>query len=729
MLALKLQCHKNKLIVKIIAVYLMSNTPNNTSEANNKNDQGLDGILKQAEKLEVQLNASKLFKKNTDYFMRLDANKYGEYINNYVPTNYQLLIDQNNQFNIIDLKSKNLIYNKNPKIIAMEQVVKYAKEPHILYNKIVKSHNFNKKWLHNKILHSSIDKFEALNIEKNMPSLDKIGFMVALGCGLGYQFSELINSYDIQHLFIYDYEKDFFYASLYTTDWSVLSDYFAKKKGTFVLHIGNAPQHTVNDIIQYRTKIGFHNVINTHFFTHFLNANNIEFNKRLRTQFSIIGGSIGFSDDERTSLAHTVYNLNKNHPLLIQSKKEIGRLPPVIMIANGPSLDTQIEFIKQNANKAILVSCGSAIGTLYNLGIKPDIHIEMERSFLTAQNTDRSTDLNYTKDITLVCLNTVAPKTLEKFKNVFIATKANDIGSEIILSEFKDQDITILNYCNPTVSNAGLAIICTLGFKEVYLTGTDFGMVNKDQHHAKNSVFIQKLETHTKNSGCNETEGTRKKKAFLTLNKHTLPISPNKIQGNFCNEVFTTPALINSKRYIEILLRNYPHVLCINSCNGAFIEGTITKKVDDLKINSNVIDKERIINKVLENNFYTPTNTHFSESYIKNKYFFEGGDFKKEFTLNDQMKNTKTLYNDISIIFAKLKVLEMNSPVMYRILSSSIEMYLGVMYSYCIRAKTNEEFKECYKIGKEKLSELVGGLIEMIENKLFELDDTIRKID
>jgi hypothetical protein len=706
----------------------MSNTKKEEISSDSEKNQGLVTLLKQAEKIEVQLNASKLFKKNIDFFGGVDPSTYNEY-QSYTPTSYQLLIDQNNQFNIIDLKSKKLIYNKNPKIIAEEQVLKYETEPHILYNKILKSPVFQEGWLHNKILHSALDKLEALHLEKNLPSLDKIGFMVALGCGLGYQFTELINSFDIQHLFIYDSEKDFFYASLYTTDWSALSDHFTKKRGTIVLQIGNAPQHTVNGIINYRISIGFHNMMNIYFFTHFLNENNSDFTKRLHSQFQVIGQTIGFSDDERISLAHTVYNLNENRPLLIKSKKEIGSLPPVIMIANGPSLDTQIEFIKQNQKKAILVSCGTALGTLYNLGIKPDIHIEMERCFLTAQNIDLSTDLTYTKAITLVCLNTVPPKALEKFKNSFIATKANDLGSEIILSEFKGQQITILDYCNPSVSNTGLALICALGFKEVYLTGTDFGMVNKEKHHAKNSVFNQKEEIHTKNSDFNDTEVTRKKKAFITLNKHTLSISQNKIQGNFCNEVFTTTLLNDSKRNIEILLKNYPQVLCINSCNGAFIEGSITKKVEQLKIDGNVIDKERVIDKILGNSFYTPKNTELSESYVKNKYFFGVKDLKKAFTLKDETKNSKTLYNDISIIFSNLKALEKNAPVMYSMLNSSIEMLLAVMYSHCIRTKTAEEFKECYKIGKEELNELVDGLIEMIKNRLFKLDDQTREIE
>jgi hypothetical protein len=686
----------------------MSNTPQNTSSTHNENKQNLDGVLKKAEKLQVQINASTLFKKNVDYFVARDPAIYSEYLN-YVPTNYQLLIDTNNQLNIINLNTKKIIYNADPKKIARDQVIKYTDNPYLLYTKLSKIPE-GSKFIHHEITNAAIERLESCNVESNSPSLDeKIGFMVALGCGLGYHLTELIDEFDIQNLFIYDSEKDFFYASLYCTDWPDLCEHFTKKNGRIALQIGTTPQHTVNSIINYRAKIGLHNTVNMQFFPHFSNEGNIDFKQRLLNQFSIMGAATGFIDDERISLAHTVYNLNKNHPLLIHAKKEIDALPPVILIANGPSLDSQIPFIKDNIHKAILVSCGSALGTLYKLGIKPDIHIEMERCLTTAQFIEYSTDIDYTKSIDLLCLNTVSPIVIEKFNRVFIATKASDLGCEIIAHEISDQPIKILEDCNPTVSNAGLAFICTLGFKEVFLMGTDFGMAKKEEHHSKNSVY----------------NNLDKDSPVLKLMQKIMFSGQHKTQGNLCEEVYTTSLLNNSKRVVEILLEKNPDILCINSCDGAFINGSKSVKIANLNINNDVIiNKKETINRILANNFYTPENLDISEEYIKNKYMINTNAVKKAFTLTEEITDIKTLYEHISIIFSNLKVLEKDAPIMHQLLKGSIEIHLALVYSYCIRTKTTQEFRQCYRIGKEQLGELVDGIIDIMDHKLLTLDDT-----
>lgn len=685
--------------------------PTNKSPLSHEKNDDLNAIFKKAEKLQVQLEASNLFKKNLDYFVGADATTYSEYID-FVPTNYQLLIDTNNQLNIIDLKSKQLVYNTDPKKIAKDQVINYIDKPFLLYTKLLKIPKRNENWIHDKIINETIDIFKKYNIEENLPSLDKIGFMVALGCGLGHHLNELANSFDIQHLFIVDSEKDFFYASLYSIDWPALCDHFTKKNGTIVLQIGKTPQQSVNHIINYRASIGLHNTSNTQFFTHFLNDSNIDFNKRLRKQFPF-SASVGFFDDERISLAHTVYNLNKKHPILIDSKKEIENLPPVILIANGPSLDFQIPFIKENKNRAILISCGTALGTLYNLGIKPDIHIEMERCSNVAQFIDYGTDLTYTKSITLLCLNTVSPLVIKKFKDTFIAAKANDLGSNLIINEISDQSIKTLEDCNPTVSNAGLAFVCGLGFKEVFLTGTDFGMAKKEEHHSQDSVYFD-FKTDGKN------------KHLIDSYKDAQFSKQYKTQGNLCDEVYTTQILDNSKRIIEILLHKNPQVSCINSCRGAFIKGTKAEKLENLNINNDeIIDKKEIITKILDDNFYIPKDIKITEEYIKMKYIPNISGIKKALTLAKTTKNIKTLHDDMSVIFSNLKTLEKGAPIICSLFEGSIQYHLALIYNFCIRTKTQKEFEECYRIGKKQLDSLVDGMIDIIDVRLMELDDTL----
>ncbi len=683
-----------------------------SNNASNNND-ALQDILCKAEKLRLQAHASDLFQKNISFFTGIDPVRYNKYVN-YRPNNYQLLIDSNNQLNIINLKTKALVYSDAPKQVAKEQVNQYRDKPFLLYTKLLKSPIYNKKFVHTRRLNASIDAFQKHDIEKNLPSLDKIGFMVALGCGLGYHLEELINEFDIQHLFVYDSEEDFFYASLYCIDWPLICDHFTKKSGTILLQIGNHPQQSINDIISYRKQIGLHNTANTQFFTHFLNKSNTDFNKRFRKQFQLTGADMGYIDDERISLAHTVHNLNQQHPILIDSKTTLKSLPPTILVANGPSLDTQINFIKENQDKAIIISCGSALGTLYKLGVKPDIHVEMERCLNVSQLIEYGTDVEYTKSITLLCLNTVSPVVIDKFKNAFIAAKASDLGSRIILDENPGQAIKILEYCNPTVSNCGLAFIATLGFTEVFLTGTDFGMAKKEEHHTKSSVYC-------------DLEKDEKNKHYADFVKETEYSNQYKVRGNLCKEVYTTQLLENSKRTIEILLHSRPDIRCVNSCNGAFIEGTNPQQVDTLAIeNPPIDDKAQLVKSILENSFFTPKGKPIKKAEIKNKYLANIKEIINRFSLpEDNINSFNDLYQEISRLFASLKELQETSPIIYFLLQGSIEQLLALITVFGSRTQTESEFKQCYQTSREELDKLAHEIITLIDNQLFDLDDTL----
>ena len=72
---------------------------------------------------------------------------------------------------------------------------------------------------------------------------------------------------------------------------------------------------------------------------------------------------------------------------------------PVFIIANGPSLDDSIDVIAANKDRAILISCGSAISALHKVGIKPDIHVETERTKIVYDFLVNLNDPEYLQDI------------------------------------------------------------------------------------------------------------------------------------------------------------------------------------------------------------------------------------------------------------------------------------------------------------------------------------------
>ena len=96
---------------------------------------------------------------------------------------------------------------------------------------------------------------------------------------------------------------------------------------------------------------------------------------------------------------------------------KIAKRTPVFIVANGPSLDSDIEWLLANQGKAIIVSAGTAISALKAYGLKPDIHCEMERVMNTCNVLRSYYDEDYFKDIAFVGLNTVQPGIFELFNN------------------------------------------------------------------------------------------------------------------------------------------------------------------------------------------------------------------------------------------------------------------------------------------------------------------------
>ena len=53
------------------------------------------------------------------------------------------------------------------------------------------------------------------------------------------------------------------------------------------------------------------------------------------------------------------------------------------VIGSGPSLDELLPIIEAHKDRAVIISCGTALTVLARKGIKPDFHVEIERTDLT----------------------------------------------------------------------------------------------------------------------------------------------------------------------------------------------------------------------------------------------------------------------------------------------------------------------------------------------------------
>ena len=185
------------------------------------------------------------------------------------------------------------------------------------------------------------------------------------------------------------------------------------------------------------------------------------------------------------------------------------------------------------------------------------------------------------EELNIIALNTVYDGVLNRFKSAHLLSKINDCGGRFIRALDAKNQFVYPEHSNPTVSNTALAVVISLGFKKVYLTGTDFGFVSKGHHHSKHSIYFDKDFKHKETVEKGIQDGMI-------------------VKGNFRDEVQTTPIFDSSKGNIELLLQDNLDVKVFNTTDGAFIRYTEPMRIEDIGALEVIADKQNEISSLLK---------------------------------------------------------------------------------------------------------------------------------
>ena len=267
----------------------------------------------------------------------------------------------------------------------------------------------------------------------------RVDFMLMLGIGLGYQVEELLRDHDVRHLCVVEPEPDVFFASLHTVEWGPLLEHFSGPGHSLELIVGEDEERCYRQLEEYLWWIGGYHVFRPFVFEHLVSgklaASFAGFFQRLMPRMT---GQLGYFDDERFGLAHTVANGAAGVPVMASRaghpRGGDARVDkPAFIVANGPSLDDALDTLRRHRDRVVLFSCGTALGSLRKAGLKPDFHVEMERSRPVVEWLTGSTEPNFRDGISLLALNTVHPEVFRLFGRAGMALKPNDLGTAWLL--------------------------------------------------------------------------------------------------------------------------------------------------------------------------------------------------------------------------------------------------------------------------------------------------------
>ncbi|MGE6294801.1 6-hydroxymethylpterin diphosphokinase MptE-like protein [Aeromonas media] len=403
------------------------------------------------------------------------------------------------------------------------------------------------------------------------------------GVGLGYHLGYLYERCKIGTLFLFEPDLDLFYASLFCFDWVPLLTYLHQENLGLHILLGQDEETIVKDFSFAIHRRGAFLITNAFVMWGYQNDKIKELIKKVQQEYHLLAMGWGFFDDNLIAISHTINNVERAVPFLLKGKKIPPHLSrtPIFIIANGPSLDQSIEVIKKNKDKVLIISCGSAISALHKIGIKPDIHVTVERTKIVYDFLSGLNDPDYLKDVILLTTDVTHPDCSALFGQSIFTFKRNEPGAALLKSYFSEmQYFAEMVGVNPLVGNIGVSAPVHLGFKNIYLFGLDNGYKDKGHHHSRFSAYYNN------------------KVNAQILGELMYGDNQWQRKGNFGGMVISNAMFDTSRRVIEQVLAIHDDVRCFNCSDGVKIEKSMPLPSVEISLSA-PIDKASIIKEIL----------------------------------------------------------------------------------------------------------------------------------
>ncbi|NFT06905.1 MULTISPECIES: 6-hydroxymethylpterin diphosphokinase MptE-like protein [unclassified Clostridium] len=208
----------------------------------------------------------------------------------------------------------------------------------------------------------------------------------------------------------------------------------------------------------------------------------------------------------------------------------------VIIVAAGPSLDYNINTLRELKGKVKVFSVGRALKTLMENEINPDMITIIDSQEIVCNQLKGYENL----DIPLCFLNTASRWTVAKYK-----------GPKYMFYNQENKDDIIIN-TGKTVAVATLDIAIKGGAKEIIFVGQDLGFLDNKSHAGTDNDVPE--------------DGVYKKVL--------------SVDGSMMN---TNDGYMYFKRQIEKEIEENLNVRFINCSKGARIKGTVEMKLEEVK--------------------------------------------------------------------------------------------------------------------------------------------------
>ena len=254
---------------------------------------------------------------------------------------------------------------------------------------------------------------------------------------------------------------------------------------------------------------------------------------------------LGYTTDEHNMVWNSWHSLAKNPRVYRKPHRPLTG--GMVVCGSGPSLDMNIENLRELSQSHLITACGSNFRTLKSHGIRVDLLALVERADVVYSDIKNVVEEYGAGDTRLVMSTTCHYQLQELFCDSMVYFRP----ALTPLALFSNSPSEVLSFEGPESINTGVALAASLGMSELILVGVDLGTRSlekvRSQHAAGKSPRDFNIE----------------------------------VTGNFGGTVYTSTFLRDARMGVEACLRTFSDLVVLNASDGVAIEGTIPTQLSD----------------------------------------------------------------------------------------------------------------------------------------------------
>lgn len=357
---------------------------------------------------------------------------------------------------------------------------------------------------------------------------------------------KLIDAFpELDTLVFFVHDVDLFMAALQVMDWAAIFDVCDARKLDVWLRFAPPGEEGVTAVLDALKRLTIMAPDNIPVYFHFQKGSYSDLGQGIRRDYISSTAGLGFFRDEIVMLENTMANLMDRKRPLIEPQRPNGMT--AVVVGSGPSLDRAIEQVRTLSETCAVIACGTAVEPLRAHHIRVDVCVNQERGRALTDLYEGIAQRVELKSIPLVASTTVDPRLQDFFHSGHYYFR----GGLNTAKGFGLKSRHLLFGCDPTVTNAGLALAGFLGFRRVILFGVDVGSIDKEKHHSETSAYYK--------------DEKQKEKDHEPFNL-TVPAC-------FGGVARTSNSFTWTRYHHEKLIANTLEVMVLNASDGAMISG------------------------------------------------------------------------------------------------------------------------------------------------------------